>query len=424
MSKEALSIWRPFTQMKTAETALEVTSAQGPLLHRADGRSLIDAISSWWVIAHGHCEPEIIQAICSQGKSLDQVLFGNFNHSAADEVAQRLRGFLPDSLQHMFFSDNGSTAVEVALKMAVQSWRQRGQAQKNRFLAFEHAYHGDTVGAMSVGGESLFTHPYQKMLFPVLRARHGRYSFDSMDQYTSGFVKLIEENHRELAAVIIEPLIQGAGGMIMWPLEAVKRVAELCKHYHVYLIFDEIMTGFGRTGKMFALDHLGVTPDFLCLSKGLTGGALPLSLTLTTDEVYKSFWDDRKDQMFFHGHSFTANPMACAAASASLRLFKERDCAADWKRIEEIHQERLGSLLENYPIKDRRHLGTVAAVEVQTENSGYSSQLSTHFSAVALEMGVFLRPLGNVVYVLPPYSITTVQLHRVWDAIEEGLKRL
>ncbi|MBI4083448.1 MAG: adenosylmethionine--8-amino-7-oxononanoate transaminase [Candidatus Lambdaproteobacteria bacterium] len=405
--------------MQQARPLPTVVQALDAVLYLAGGAEVIDAISSWWVITHGHSQPEIAAAIAEQACRLDQVIFAEFTHEPAEEVARELVALLPPGLAHVFFSDNGSTAVEIALKMALQACRQRGEPRRTRFLAFSEAYHGDTVGAMSVGAAGVFTEPYRELLFPVLRAGQGRCSDDPPEAWLGDFRALLERHHAELAAVILEPLIQGAGGMIVWPEAAVREIAELCRRAGVLLIFDEVMTGFGRTGALFALEKLGVTPDLLCLSKGLTGGALPLAATIATRQVYAAFLSEDRRRTFFHGHSFTANPIACAAAAANLRLLAEPAVRARWRRIEAIHRQRLARLAGRPILRDGRCCGIVAAVELASPRAGYLDAIGPALHDHALARGVLLRPLGHILYILPPFSITDEQLHRVWDVVEE-----
>ena len=416
-------IWRPFTQMKNIPSLPLIESAKGEKLFLKDGRSIVDAISSWWVITHGHCEEHIVKAVQEQVQTLDQTIFANFTHTPGETLAKKFSSFLPPSLSRFFFSDNGSTSVEVALKMAFHACLERGESRRKTFLSFEHAYHGDTVGAMSVGGESHFTAPYRELLFDVVRAKQGRFSHESVEAYTKDFFRIFEERHRDLAAVIIEPLVQGAGGMIMWPKESVRSIVKACQKEGVYVIFDEVMTGFGRTGELFALDSLQVEPDFLCLSKGITGGILPTALTVTKNHIYETFLSDKKEKMFFHGHSFTGNPITCAAAIANLELLEKGDWKKNTKRIGEIHRNRLENLSIRNRLKDFRSCGTIAALEVDSEDR-YISSLGQELQKRALEKGVFLRPLGGVSYLLPPYCISSTELHRTWDVLESSLKEL
>ena len=427
-------IWRPFTQMRTAPQRLpEAVKGRKALLTLKSGKRIIDAVSSRWVITHGHCEPAVVRAVKKQAALLDQVLFADFTHAPARDLARELRFFLPKHLNRLFFSDDGSTAVESALKIALQSQCQRGEPRRNRFLSFKSSYHGDTAGAMSASGRGVFTAPYKKMLFSVVRADQPRFSFAPLSHWTRDFEAKINQFSKRLAAVIIEPLIQGAGGMIVWPKAALERVARLTKEAGAALIFDEVMTGFGRTGSVFALDQLKPRfhPDILCLSKGLTGGTLPLALTAASQEIYESFLSLKKERAFFHGHSFTGNPISAAAAAANLRLLRETRPSVEkkWRSIAALNKERGEFLRERAEIKDLRLQGLIAAVEsakppgssggASGGKSGYCSPLAGIWSQKALSKGVFLRPLGATVYILPPYSITKAQLHQVWDVIEE-----
>ena len=413
------SIWRPFTQMEKAPLHLPlVVKAKKSSLFLKNGNQLIDAISSWWLITHGHCEASIVQAIRGEAKNLDQLLFANFTHEKAENLVQELSAFLPKKFQKFFFSDNGSTAVEVALKMAIQSFAQKGEPQRKEFLSFKNSYHGDTAGAMSVSARGVFTKAYQSLLFPIHFCSQGQLSSDPDHKFYQDFERKIEQHHKNLSAVIIEPLIQGAGGMIVWPLSALERICRITKEAGVYLIFDEIMTGFGRTGTMFAFEQIKTKPDILCLSKGLTGGFLPLALTVTTDSIYKDFLSSKKEKALLHGHSFTGNPLSCSAALANLQLFKKNQSKLmkKWKTIESINKERLLVFKKNPQIKDVRSKGIVAAV--QKKDSSYSSFFAEKATEKALKQGVFLRPLGGTVYVLPPYCITREELHKTWDVIE------
>ena len=414
-------IWLPWTQMKWAKPLPTAVSAQGSRIYLQNGEGVIDAISSWWVITFGHCEPALVRALKKQAGELDQVLFANFSHAPAQNLVRELRGLLPKELSYVFFSDNGSTAVECALKMALQSFRQKGQPQRKHFISFQHSYHGDTVGAMSVSGRGMFTRPYKDMLFSVIQAQQGQLSSDPVSTYLSDFEVQLKKHHKHLAGVIIEPFIQGAGGMIIWPEEALKEIGFLAKKKGLYLIFDEVMTGFGRTGEIFAFQKLGLVPDLLCLSKGLTGGFLPLALTVVREEVYESFLSQDKKKLFFHGHSFTGNPLSSAVATSSLRQIKKPKWKKQWQRIETFHRKKINQLRGHKNLLDVRGLGLVAAAEFRLKDKGYASRFAERFSHKALKKGVFLRPLGNIVYILPPYCISDTELEQVWSVIEEEL---
>ena len=318
--------------MKTAPDPLPVVGGEGPYLITEDGRRVLDAISSWWVNVHGHCNPSVGRALARQANRLEHVMFAGCTHPPAVELAERLLALLPPRLTRVFYSDNGSTAVEVALKMAYQYWTNLGHPQRRTFLALEHAYHGDTVGAMSASHDSLFTASYAPLLFRVERAKVPTDYLASMDQARDGSATdplrqirgLLERRAEEIAGVIIEPMLQAAGGMLVWKPAFLRRLRELCDEFGLLLIADEVMTGFGRTGRMFACEHGPIEPDLICLSKGLTAGYLPLAVTVASDEVYEAFLSDDRRKTFFHGHSFTANPLGCAVALAGLDIFERQ----------------------------------------------------------------------------------------------------
>jgi adenosylmethionine---8-amino-7-oxononanoate aminotransferase len=432
MPTKPLSIWHPFTQEALDPPPVPIERGEGVYLYTRDGRKLLDAISSWWVNLHGHAHPLIAEAIAEQAHKLEHVIFAGFTHDAAEELAWRLRRILPQPLEHMFFSDDGSTAVEVALKVALQYWRNLGKGGKNRFVALEHAYHGDTVGAMSVGADSDFVSPFQQLRFPVLRAPSaycfrcpvGKQRATCDIDCTEPLARMLEERHDEIAAVIVEPLLQGAGGMIVHPVEFLQRVRSLCMQFNILLIADEVLTGFGRCGRMFACDLAAVVPDLMCLSKGLTGGFLPLAATVCTPAVYETFRSTDRSHTFFHGHSYTANPLGCAAAIASLKIFESEPVFERIAAIERIHRQKVSALAAHPAVADVRTIGTVMAVELQADDPGYFSELRPAFYDFYLSKGVLLRPLGNVVYILPPYVIAAEQLHYIYDVIAESLDRV
>ena len=432
MSTSPLVIWHPYTHASLDPAPIKISRAEGVYLYADDGRRFLDAISSWWVNLHGHAHPAIAAAVAEQVRKLEHVIFAGFTHEPAEELACRLGSLLPASLSHIFFSDDGSTAVEVALKMAAQYWRNIGMPGKRRIVALEHAYHGDTVGAMAVSAESVFTDAFRDMTFPVLRA-HSAYCFrcpvgrrrSECDIDCVGHLAQILERHdSEIAAVIVEPLLQGAGGMIVHPLEFLQRIRDLCTQHDVLLIADEVLTGFGRTGRMFACGLAGVIPDMMCLSKGLTGGFLPLGATVCQARIYEAFLGADRSRTFFHGHSYSGNPLACAAANASLRIFESEPV---FSRIEGIalgHERRLHFFRSHPAVADVRAIGTVAALELKATDSGYLSSLRGCLSEFFLNRGILLRPLGNVLYLLPPYVITQGELDFVYDTVEQALESL
>lgn len=430
--KSALQIWHPFTNRAIDATPLMVERAEGVYLHTNDGRKIIDAISSWWVNLHGHANPRIARAIAEQAKKLEHVILAGFSHEAAEELATRLRKWVPQPLTHLFFSDDGSTAVEVALKMAVQYFRNLGQPEKCEIVALSHGYHGDTAGAMSVSDESPFTEPFDSMRYSVHRV-HSAYCYrcpvglrreSCHIECAQQLEDLLLERAGRVATLIVEPLLQGAGGMIVHPVEFLQRVRELCTKYDVLLIADEVLTGFGRTGKMFACGLADVIPDLMCFSKGLTGGFLTMGVTLCTDRVEAAFRSENRMHTFYHGHSYTGNALACAAANASLQIFDDEPVFDRITTIAKINAERLTHLRGMHQVGDSRQIGTIGAIELVAEDPGYLSAMRPKLYSFFLERGVLLRPLGNVVYVLPPLVIEPNQLHRVYDVIGEAIETL
>jgi len=425
-----LQIWHPFTQQSTAPAPLRVKKAEGVYLYTEDGRRIIDGISSWWVNLHGHGHPAIVAAVAEQAARIDHVLLAGTTNATIEELAARLRKYLPAQLQHIFFSDDGSTAVEVAIKMAVQYWKNIGRPEKKSMVALEHAYHGDTVGAMSVGDDSGFTESFQSLLFPVHRV-HSAYCYRcpvgktrstcSID-CTEKLRQLLERKHGEIAAVIVEPLLQGAGGMIVHPAEFLQRLRKICDDFGVLLIADEVLTGFGRCGRMFACEIAGVAPDLMCLSKGLTGGVLPMAATICTRGIYDAFLGDDSSRTFYHGHSYTGNPIAAAAGIASLKIFESEPVFERIDAISKIHCERLSAIREHPAVGEVRSIGTMAAVELKAGDAGYFSKLRPKLYDFFIDSGVLLRPLGNVIYILPPYVISSAELNFVHDRIGDVLE--
>ena len=393
ISRDRAHVWHPYTQMQTAPPPLPIVRGEGVYLYTDDGRRILDGISSWWVNIHGHSHPALNAALATQASRLEHVMFAGCTHPPAVDLAARLVSVVPEGLHRVFYSDNGSTAVEVAVKLAAQYWINRGQPQRRAIVTLQHAYHGDTVGAMSVSADSIFTRAFTSLLFPVTRV-HG-----------ADLEQTLAVLGDTAAAVIIEPMLQGAGGMIMWPAQFVAGVRQLCDRFGVLMIADEVLTGFGRTGRMFACEHANVTPDVICLSKALTAGYLPLGATLTTDAVYEAFLSDDRSRTFFHGHSFTANPLACAVALASLDLFETDHTLDRVKRLEAQLQSGLARLRELPIVADVRVLGGVGVVEL-VNTGGYLDEIGPRLAAMFLARGLLLRPLGNVVYFMPPYVIT------------------
>ena len=419
------NLWHPTTQVATAPEPLLVRSARGCELELADGRRLIDAISSWWVTLHGHAEPSIAAAIARQALQLEQVIFANFSHQPAELLATRLSALT--GLERLFFSDNGSTAVEVALKMAWQWWRNReggtGAPERRQLIAFEGAYHGDTVGAMALGERSLFTTAYEPLLFEVRHVGwpHTHWHDEGVEARERQALDQLEQAlETPTAAVILEPLIQGASGMRLVRPAFLRGVQERVRASGALLIADEVMTGFGRTGALFACQRAAIQPDLMALSKGLTGGFLPMGVTMASERIHRGFISETPGHTFFHGHSFTANPLGCAAALASLDLLQ-----ADPPRYQDFESRHRPLLeeLSNLPAVQRpRCIGTMAAFDVCIGEASYLNPIGKQLQRHCLAQGVYLRPLGNVVYLLPPLGISEPQLQRCYGAIAAALQ--
>jgi adenosylmethionine-8-amino-7-oxononanoate aminotransferase len=412
-------IWHPFTQHGLGEPIPLVERAAGALLHTRDGETMIDAISSWWVTTHGHCHPRIMAAIAEQAQKLDQLIFAGWTHEPAETLAVGLIAIMPESLTRVFFSDSGSTSVEVALKMALGYWAARDEP-RHRIVVMEHSYHGDTIGAMSVGARGVFNRTYEPLLFDV-----GRIPFPAAgaEQTT---LDALEALCREgdTAALIVEPLILGAGGMLVYPPHVLAAMHAICAAHGVLFIADEVMTGWGRTGTLLACEQANVVPDILCLSKGLTGGSLPLAVTMASEAVFEAHWSTDRARMFFHSSSYTANPIACAAACANLAVWREEPVRDRIATLAAMQAERLDMLGRYCHFDNPRTLGTIAALDLKSgEAAGYLDTLAPRLMAFFQTRGVLLRPLGNTVYVMPPYCITREQLGQVWDAIGEAVIR-
>lgn len=407
-------IWHPFS-FRTDAAPLAVQSGQGPYLYTTDGTEILDAISSWWVNLHGHARPELNEAVAAQARLLEQVIFAGFTHEPAQQLVAGLLQVLPPHLQHFFFSDNGSTAVEVALKMLLQYYHNLGQP-RNTFLAFESAYHGDTFGAMSVSSRGVFTRPFDRQLFDVAFLPDP----DVTDTGTLLQALRAATEQHFVAGIIVEPLIMGAGGMKMYGPDKLEALVAESKKLSIPVIFDEVFVGFGRTGRLFAHQHITTQPDIICLSKGLTGGYLPMGLTVCTEEIRAAFRGDRT-QAFLHGHSFTANPMACAVAVRSLQLLLEPACQqaiadiCEWQAAARDHLATLPG------VADARCTGTVLALTLQAPDGGYLSSIGPRVYDYCLHHRVLLRPMGPVLYVVPPYVCTQADLQKTYDVIEAGL---
>ena len=418
------NIWPPFTQITTSKPQQEVTHGKDALLFTKDPQQeLIDGISSWWVTLHGHSNEYIANAIFNQAKSLEQVIFADFLHPQAKRLAERLSKLT--KLERLFFSDNGSTAVEVALKIAYQSWQNQGET-RTQIIAFEGAYHGDTFGAMALGERNIFNENFDNLMFPVKRAPWPStwINDDEVERKEDEAIqKLITLLKVPTVAVILEPLVQGAGGMNMVRPEFIKKVSEVVKNNNSLLIADEVLTGFGRCGSLFAFERANIIPDLISISKGLTGGFLPMGITLTKEKIFQSFIDESPRKTFWHGHSFTANPLGCAAANASLDLLEKEPLK--YLSLEKKHFDHLLKFRKLPFIKKIRITGTIAAFDLELGNKvGYLNDIGKKIKNLSMEKGLFIRPLGNVVYLLPPICITDDQLDKSYQIIWQTLNDL
>ena len=418
---EVSPIWHPFTQHATAGPMIEIVRGEGAWLYAGDGRRILDAISSWWINTHGHGHPKIAAAVAEQARTLEQVIFAGFTHPPAECLARKLLALAPEPLEFVFFSDSGSTAVEVGVKMAVGYWYNVGR-RRHRLVALAHGYHGDTFGAMSVGARSVFTAAYRDMLFQVdflpFPAPGGEQR--TIDE----FATLLRSSDNEIAALILEPLVLGAGGMLVYPPWVLGELHALCRRHDIFFIADEVMTGFGRTGTLFACEQAGIAPDVMCLSKGITGGFLPMGATLATRRLYEAFWSEDRGRMFFHSSSYTGNPISCAAALANLGIWENEPVLGRIAKIAARHGERLRAFRGREEVADVRQCGSIAALELRTPKAGYLSELAPRLYGFFLSRGVLLRPIGNVVYVLPPYCISGDELDGIYDVIDDGLAAL
>jgi adenosylmethionine-8-amino-7-oxononanoate aminotransferase len=426
-TRDTNAIWHPFTQHQMAPMPIPLVSGKGAYLFAQDGQRYLDLISSWWVNIHGHAQADIAQAIYDQALQLEHVIFSGFTHEPAVAVAEELLGLLPAAFNKVFYSDNGSTAVEIALKMAYQFWHNQGQSQRKRFIAFDHAYHGDTFGAMAVGKKSGFFPVFEELLFkvdtiPYPATWHAdKEVVDKEEQVLTQLAAHLAQYGHETAALIVEPLVQGASGMNMCRPEFLQRVEQLLKTHQVLIIYDEVMTAFGRTGETFACLRAKTTPDIICLAKGLTGGFLPLAVTACREEIYQAFLGNDFNRALAHGHSFTANPLGCAAALASLKLLKKPQTRAQIQLIEAIHQEELGKLAGINGISKSRWCGTIAAFDVALPG-GYGSQASLQLRERFLKRGLLIRPLGTTIYLMPPYCISIDDLRWAYEMINKEIQ--
>jgi adenosylmethionine-8-amino-7-oxononanoate aminotransferase len=411
-------LWHPYTQHKTAAPPIAITKGEGALLWDDNNKEYIDAIASWWVNPFGHSNKFIADAIYKQLTTLEHVLFGGFTHEPAVLVAERLIEILPKNQQKIFFSDNGSTAVEVAIKVALQYFYNKGE-KKTTIIAFENAFHGDTFAAMAASGISFYTQAFQGMFIDVVRIP---VPVKGREQVSFDALETVIKSHN-CAGFIFEPLVLGAAGMVMYEPEALDELIQICRQNNVLTIADEVMTGFGKTGKTFACDYIQSQPDMMCLSKALTGGTIPMAITTFTQQLFDGFYSDDINKALFHGHTFTANPTGCAAALASMELLHTDEMQNNITRINASHLA-FQKHIETHPkVTATRVLGVIFALEVQTENqASYYGNLRNKLYNFFIENGIILRPVGNIVYILPPYIITKSQLDKVYEVVEKALE--
>ena len=437
MRRDLAVLWHPCTQMKDHEQLplIPIRRGEGVWLEDFDGKRYLDAVSSWWVNVFGHANPRINQRIKDQLDQLEHVMLAGFSHQPVVELSERLVALTPPGLERVFYTDNGSTGIEVALKMSFHYWRNSGRPRKQRFVTLTNSYHGETVAAMSVGDVALFTDTYKPLLLDTLKVpspdcylrpegmsweEHSRHMFAHMEQ-------TLAEHHEEVAAVIVEPLIQGAGGMRMYHPIYLKLLREACDRYEVHLIHDEIAVGFGRTGTMFACEQAGISPDFLCLSKALTGGYLPMAAVITTDRLYQAFYDDYSTlRAFLHSHTYTGNPLACAAALATLDIFAEDNVIEANKALAARMASATAHLADHPHVAEVRQTGMALAIEMVQDKASkiaypWQERRGLQVYQHALERGALLRPLGSVVYFLPPYTITPEQIDFLAEVASEGI---
>ncbi|RWC27465.1 MAG: adenosylmethionine--8-amino-7-oxononanoate transaminase [Mesorhizobium sp.] len=406
------AVWHPFTQHAVEPAMPAIVRTEGAWLQTNDGRRILDATSSWWVITHGHRHPRIMEAIRDATETLDQVIFAGLTHEPAEQLASALVAMTPAGLDWVFYSDSGSTSVEVALKMALGYFRNIG-APRSRIVVMEHSYHGDTVGAMSVGARGVFNAAYEPLLFEV----------DTIPFPAAGHEQktLDRSRDRRAAALIVEPLVLGAGGMLMYPAWVLAELKRIAGRSETLLIADEVMTGWGRTGTLFACEQAGISPDILCTSKGLTGGAIPLAATLATDAIFRAHYSTDRGKTFFHSSSYTANPIACAAALANVGIWKDEPVAERVAALSRMQVEKIARFSGDDPrFKNVRTAGTITALDLRVGNAGYLAEVGPKLRAFFLERGLLVRPLGNFIYVLPPYCVTSDELDRLYETIDEA----
>lgn len=412
-------VWHPFTQHGLREPIPLVTRGEGAILWTNDGRRIIDGISSWWVTTHGHSHPRIAHAIAEQAGKLDQVIFAGWTHEPVETLARGLVELMPRPLDHVFFSDSGSTSVEVALKMALGYWLNRDEP-RHRIVVMEHSYHGDTIGAMSIGARGVFNRAYAPLLFDVEQLP---FPHEGAEQATLDRLEAICRNDAP-AALIVEPLILGAGGMLTYPPRVLAEMRAICARHAVLFIADEVMTGWGRTGTLLACQQADVVPDIVCLSKGLTGGAIPLAVTMATPAIFEAHYSQDRSRMLYHSSSYTANPIACAAANANLAIWREEPVLGRIAELADRQSRHLEKLKSLPGVAQARQIGTITAVDIEVADTGYLSAIAPQLLADFRQAGLLLRPLGNTVYVMPPYCIGETYLSTLYEGIAEAVRKL
>jgi len=412
-------IWHPFTQHALQDEMTKIVRGEGAYLYAADGRRIIDAIASWWVVTHGHCHPYIVNAIQQQAGQLNQIIFAGYTHEPAEQVAAAILKLAPRGLDHVFFSDSGSTSVEVALKMALGYWHNIGQP-RTRIVVMQHSYHGDTIGAMSVGARGVFNAAYGPLLFdvttiPFPAAGHEQATLDALEAAV---------RRESPAAFIVEPLILGAGGMLMYPPSVLREMKRICEASNVLFIADEVMTGWGRTGTLFACEQAEVSPDIACYSKGLTGGSLPLAVTLCRAEIFDAHFSKDRTRTFFHSSSYTANPVACAAAKANLDLWQEPETRTRVAAVAAMQEQAIEPFRMDARFNNVRRTGTITALVLEARDGGYLAGIGPKLQAFFNDRNLLLRPLGNTIYVMPPYCVTAKDLDEIYAAIRDAADAL
>ncbi len=438
LQKDLKNIWHPFTQMKDCEKfpPVLIEKAKGIKLYDTEGNFYYDTISSWWCNIHGHNHPKIVKAINEQLKKIDHVMFAGLSHKPAIELAERLVNITPENLTRVFYSDNGSTSVEVALKISFQYWQNKGEKKKTKFISFADAYHGDTLGAMSVGGDSFFSQTFSPLFFDTFKVPtpHCYRCPCNKDKETCStecfkFMEdTVKQNHENISGIILEPLLLGAGGMIIYPEEYLRKTRDLCDRYGLHLILDEVAVGFGRTGEMFACRKAGIRPDIICISKGITSGTMPLAATMTTEKIYDTFYEDySKHKTFYHGHTYTANPIACAAAVACLDIFEEEKTMQKVNHLIPGFHRKLQKFRDLPHAGDVRMLGMIGVVELVKDKDSkqpFESEKRTgfHIYQAALERNLLLRPLGDTLYFFLPLCVTEDQLEYITDTAYDILE--